>query len=201
MNKVYISLLITFLSLSSFCFSETEEKEIMTNENKSNPVVLINTTAGDIKVELFADKAPITVKNFVDYVKSGQFDHTIFHRVIDGFMIQGGGFTKEFKQKSVLAPIKNEADNGLSNQRGTISMARTSDPNSATAQFFINVADNKMLDFRGKNPRDYGYCVFGKVIEGMNVVDKIKSVKTGSKEGHQDVPLENVEIIKVSLQE
>jgi len=166
---------------------------------KKNPVVLLNTNQGDIKIELYEDKAPESVKNFLQYVKEGQYDHTVFHRVIDGFMIQGGGFTADMKQKPTRAPIKNEADNGLKNAIGTVAMARTMDPNSATAQFFINVADNSALDFRGKNPREYGYTVFGKVTDGMVVVEKIKKVKTGSKAGHQDVPVEAVEIIKASV--
>lgn len=169
------------------------------NQSAKNTHILMKTNLGEIKLELYADKAPKTVQNFLEYIKDGHFNNTIFHRVIDGFMIQGGGFTKDFKQKSTKAAIQNEADNGLSNKRGTIAMARTSDVNSATAQFFINVADNQALDFRAKTPRDYGYCVFGKVTDGMDVVDKIKNVKTGSNGHHQDVPVATVEILQVSL--
>lgn len=170
----------------------------MTQEQKktTNPVVVMKTTMGDIKIELYPEKAPITTKNFLDYVASGQYDHTIFHRVIDGFMIQGGGFTKEFDQKPTKAPIKNEASNGLKNKKGSVAMARTSDVNSATGQFFINVSDNSFLDYRGNSPSEFGYCVFGQVIEGMDVVDKIKKVKTGSNGMYQDVPKETVEILE-----
>lgn len=161
-----------------------------------HPVVLIKTTAGDIKVELDADKAPISVKNFLQYVNEGHYDGTIFHRVIEGFMVQGGGFTKDMQQKPVHAPIKIESDNGLKNTRGTLAMARTSDPNSATGQFFINVVDNKFLDFTSKSPSGYGYAVFGRVTEGMDVVDKIRKMKTGNKGAFSDVPVESIEIIE-----
>jgi cyclophilin family peptidyl-prolyl cis-trans isomerase len=157
------------------------------------PVVLIETTKGDIKVQLFEDKAPITVKNFMQYVEDKHYDGTIFHRVIKGFMIQGGGFDQLMREKPTRAPIKNESANGLSNKRGTIAMARTAIPDSATAQFYINVVDNQSLD--RKSARDgVGYCVFGEVIEGMNVVDAIVSVKTGEKSGMDDVPLEPIVI-------
>jgi cyclophilin family peptidyl-prolyl cis-trans isomerase len=162
----------------------------------ANPVVVMETSMGTIKIELFADKAPDTVKNFLQYTKDKHYDGVIFHRVIDGFMIQGGGFEPGMKQKKTREPIKNEAANGLSNLRGTIAMARTSDPDSATAQFFINVKDNKALD---KNDDSAGYCVFGKVIEGMDVVDKIKMVKTGANMGHKDVPVEDVLIKSVKV--
>lgn len=180
--------------LSSACFALANDAA----PNASQPVVLMETTAGNIKIELNAEKAPETVKNFLRYVDKGQYNGTIFHRVIDGFMIQGGGFTKDMVQKPTDAPIANEADNGLKNERGTIAMARTSDVNSATAQFFINVVNNPSLNFVAKNPQGYGYCVFGKVIEGMDVVDKIKAAETGSRLGHQNVPVESIEIIKVS---
>lgn len=147
-------------------------------EGKKNPVVTMETTIGTIKIELFEKDAPISVKNFMDYVKSGFYSGTIFHRVIPGFMAQGGGFTPDRKQKPTNAPIKNEAVNGLKNDRGTIAMARTSDPDSATSQFFINVVNNAMLN--RPNPDRAGYAVFGKVVEGMDVVDKIVSVKTQS---------------------
>lgn len=164
-------------------------------QEASHPTVLIKTTLGDIKVELDEAKAPKTVKNFLIYVDEGHYNGTIFHRVIDGFMIQGGGFTKDMKQKPVHKPVPIESDNGLKNVRGTIAMARTSDPNSATAQFFINVVDSPFLDFRDKNIRDYGYTVFGKVIEGMDTVDKIRKVKTSTTPPHENVPVEPVVII------
>jgi len=163
--------------------------------SKKNPVVLVKTNFGDMKIELYPEKAPITVQNFLDYVSDGHFNQTVFHRVIDGFMIQGGGFTKDFDQKPTKKSIKNEADNGLKNLRGSIAMARTSDVNSATAQFFINVVDNDFLNFKSKSPHEYGYCVFGQVIDGMDIVDKIRKVKTGSKGPHRDVPTETIEIL------
>ncbi len=153
--------------------------------------VILNTNFGKIKIELNAEKAPVTVKNFLDYVNSGFYNGTIFHRVIDNFMIQGGGFEQDMRQKRTNTPITNEAKNGLSNLRYTIAMARTNDPHSATAQFYINVADNKFLDYPGHD--GWGYCVFGKITEGMDVVDQIKGVRTITHPtGHQDVPLESV---------
>jgi peptidyl-prolyl cis-trans isomerase A (cyclophilin A) len=157
-------------------------------------MIILSTSAGDIHIELYADKAPITVKNFLAYVDAGFYDGTIFHRVIPDFMIQCGGFTPDMQQKKTNTPIKNEADNGLSNEPYTLAMARTSDVNSATSQFFINLADNVFLD-NGK--RDFGYAVFGKVVKGTEVVDKIAEVKTGSKGGHGDVPLTAVVIDSV----
>lgn len=145
----------------------------------AHPRVTLDTSQGTIVVELFEEKAPVTVKNFLDYVDSGFYDGTVFHRVINGFMIQGGGFDGALDQKKTRAPIANEADNGLKNERGTLAMARTSDPDSATAQFFINLTDNSSLDHRGKTPRGWGYAVFGRVIEGMEVVDRIARLKTG----------------------
>ena len=159
-------------------------------------MVTLKTNFGDIKLELFADAAPKTVANFLEYVNSGFYNGTLFHRVIDGFMIQGGGFDRKFKQKETRAPIENEADNRLSNEIGTIAMARTMDPHSATAQFFINVNNNDFLDYRSPSPQFYGYCVFGKVVEGMDVVNQIKGVKTGGRAGHQDVPKEDVVILE-----
>lgn len=152
------------------------------------PYVELETTMGNIVIELNQEKAPNTVANFLEYVKSGHYDGTIFHRVIDGFMIQGGGMDANMKEKSTTAPIQNEADNGLKNEVGTIAMARTSDPHSATAQFFINVKDNSFLNFSGKNPQGWGYAVFGKVTEGMDIVNKIKGVPTGKYGFHADVP-------------
>jgi peptidyl-prolyl cis-trans isomerase B (cyclophilin B) len=158
--------------------------------------VRLTTNHGAITIELDAAKAPATVENFLSYVRSGFYANTVFHRVIDGFMIQGGGFEPGMRQKPVQAPIKNEAQNGLRNDRYTIAMARTNDPHSATAQFFINVKDNDFLNHSAPNAQGWGYCVFGKVTEGTDIVDKIKGVKTGSKGSHQDVPAEDVVIEK-----
>lgn len=155
-------------------------------------MVIFSTNYGDIKIELLADEAPVTVENFLKYVDDGFFDGTIFHRVIPGFMIQGGGFTETMEQKKTLSPIKNEADNGLKNLRGTLSMARTQVVDSATTQFFINVADNDFLDH---GARDFGYAVFARVAEGMEVVDRIAKVKTGNHGGHQNVPVDAVVIL------
>ena len=160
------------------------------------PKVALETDKGKIVLELYPDKAPKTVQNFLDYVDAGHYNNTIFHRVIPNFMIQGGGMNVSMKEKPTKAPIKNEADNGLRNQRGTIAMARTQVPDSATAQFFINIVNNDFLDFKSKTIQGWGYAVFGKVVEGMDVVDAIAKVKTGSRGGHQDVPAETVMIIK-----
>nr|WP_297350884.1 peptidylprolyl isomerase [uncultured Caldimonas sp.] len=158
--------------------------------------VELHTTHGVIKIELDADKAPKSVENFLSYVRKGHYDNTVFHRVIDGFMIQGGGFEPGMNQKPTDEPIQNEANNGLKNARYTVAMARTSAPHSATAQFFINVADNDFLNFKSESSQGWGYAVFGKVVEGTEVVDKIKGVKTGRKGFHDDVPLEDVVINK-----
>jgi cyclophilin family peptidyl-prolyl cis-trans isomerase len=166
----------------------------------ANPVVVMETNKGTIKIELFEDKAPITVKNFLQYVKDKHYDGLIFHRVIENFMIQGGGYEPGMKERKTREPIKNESDNGLSNLRGTIAMARTSVPDSATSQFFINVKDNTFLD-KAMARDKVGYCVFGRVIEGMDVVDKIRSVKTTSKMRFDDVPEEDVIIKSVTLLE
>lgn len=163
----------------------------------ASPAVIMKTSMGEIKIELDEAKAPISVKNFLSYVDDGFYDGTIFHRVIDGFMIQGGGFTKDMHQKETKAEIKNEAGNGLKNKTGTIAMARTSVVDSATAQFFINVADNEFLDHRDNSPGGFGYAVFGRVIGGMDVVNKIKSVQTTFKSGMKDVPSEPVVIESV----
>jgi peptidyl-prolyl cis-trans isomerase B (cyclophilin B) len=162
-------------------------------------MITLHTTLGDIVLELDHEKAPKSAENFESYCKDGHYDNTIFHRVINGFMIQGGGFEPGMKQKNTRAPITNEADNGLSNDIYTIAMARTSDPHSATAQFFINVSNNHFLNHSGKNTQGWGYAVFGKVSSGTEVVDKIKAVSTGSKAGHQDVPSEDVVITKVTI--
>lgn len=164
-------------------------------------MVTFKTNHGDFTLELFADKAPKTVENFLSYVKDGFYDNTIFHRVIDGFMIQGGGFTPDMDQKDTQSPIENEANNGVKNEKGTIAMARTNDPHSATAQFFINVKDNDFLNFSSESMNGWGYCVFGKVTEGMDVVEKIKNVKTGNYGYHQDVPVEAVIIEKAVISE
>ena len=161
----------------------------------------IETSMGSITLELDDEKAPVTVANFLAYAKAGHYDGTIFHRVIDGFMIQGGGFTKSMDQKPTKAPIRNEAANGLRNARGTIAMARTMVVDSATSQFFINLVDNTFLDYRGPDPRTFGYAVFGKVTDGMDVVDRIAKVKTGFAGPHQNVPEEPVVIKKVHLVE
>lgn len=165
---------------------------------EKNPVVLMETSMGKIKISLNQEKAPITVQNFLDYVDAGFYEGTIFHRVIDNFMIQGGGMTPDMKEKKNRAQIKNEADNGLLNTRGSIAMARTQVVDSATSQFFINLVDNAFLNHQSKSPAGYGYAVFGQVIEGMEVVDAMRKVKTGNKGFHQDVPVEAVTIEKVS---
>ena len=162
-------------------------------------MIKLHTNHGTITLELDEKRAPATVSNFLEYAKNGHFGNTIFHRVINGFMIQGGGFEPGMKQKPTRAPIKNEADNKLKNATYTIAMARTSDPHSATAQFFINVADNAFLDHTAPTPQGWGYCVFGRVVEGADVVDKIKGVKTGSKGMHQDVPLQDVIIERAEI--
>jgi peptidyl-prolyl cis-trans isomerase B (cyclophilin B) len=161
--------------------------------------ILMTTTVGSMTLELDADKAPKTVENFLSYVTNGHYDGTIFHRVIDNFMIQGGGFTTDMEQKSTQAPIDNEANNGLKNARGTIAMARTQDPHSATAQFFINISENDFLNHTGENMQGWGYAVFGKVTEGEEVIDKIRGVPTGNQAGHQDVPLEPIIIESVTV--
>lgn len=157
-------------------------------------MVVLKTNFGDIKIQLFADKAPKTVENFLSYVEEGFYNNTIFHRVISNFMIQGGGFEPGMAQKDTKAAIENEADNGLSNKIGTLAMARTNDPHSATCQFFINVSDNEFLDFKAPNAHGFGYCVFAEVVEGMDVVNNIKAVDTGRAGMHDDVPLEDVVI-------
>lgn len=162
-------------------------------------MITLHTNHGDIVVELDFDRAPQTAANFLQYARDGFYDGTIFHRVINGFMIQGGGMNAEMQQQPTREPIENEADNGLANEPGTLAMARTSDPHSATAQFFINVADNKFLNHTGKNPQGWGYAVFGRVVEGMDVVNAIKEVRTGSHGAHQDVPAETVMIESVEV--
>ncbi|MDD5177448.1 MAG: peptidylprolyl isomerase [Sterolibacterium sp.] len=162
-------------------------------------MIKLHTNRGIIGIEVDAEKAPESAKNFLAYVEAGHYDNTIFHRIIDGFMIQGGGFEPGMQQKPCNAPIKNEADNGLKNLRYTVAMARTNDPHSATAQFFINVADNAFLDFTAPTGNGWGYCVFGKVVEGTGVVDEIRKVKTGSQGFHKDVPVEDVIVERAEL--
>jgi peptidyl-prolyl cis-trans isomerase B (cyclophilin B) len=161
--------------------------------------VKLQTSMGDIVIELETEKAPVTTENFLRYVRDGFYDNTVFHRVINGFMVQGGGFEPGLKQKPVRAPIENEAGNGLKNDAYTVAMARTSDPHSATAQFFLNVVNNNFLNFRSASADGHGYCVFGKVVEGRDVVDKIKAVPTGNRGFHQDVPAEDVVIKKAEI--
>jgi peptidyl-prolyl cis-trans isomerase B (cyclophilin B) len=169
--------------------------------DEKNPQVLLETSMGPLKIELFKDKAPISVRNFLSYVKDGYYDGLIFHRVIKTFMVQGGGMDVDMNPKKTKFAIKNEAANGLSNKRGTLAMARTSVVDSATSQFFINVVDNPFLDYKGKTPDLFGYAVFGQVIEGMDVVDAMKEVKTTSKGGHSDVPVEPIFINSAKLVE
>ncbi len=164
-------------------------------------MITLHTNFGDIKIELDTEKAPKTCANFKEYVRSGFYDGTIFHRVIDGFMIQGGGFEPGMQQKETLAPIDNEADNGLTNVSGSLAMARTMDPHSASSQFFINLTDNAFLNHRSKTNEGWGYAVFGKVVEGMDVVNKIKACKTTSRAGHQDVPADDVVITSADIGE
>ena len=169
--------------------------------SEANPKVKMVTSKGDIVIELDATKAPITVENFLTYVKDKFYEGTIFHRVIDDFMIQGGGMKPNMFEKKNRAPIKNEADNGLKNERGTVAMARTQVVDSATSQFFINISDNDFLNHQSKTPAGYGYAVFGRVIEGMDTVDVIRKVRTGNKGGHQDVPVEPITIDQVTITE
>jgi peptidyl-prolyl cis-trans isomerase B (cyclophilin B) len=174
-----------------------DEPAVEPEQIKETDMVIIKTTMGDIKVKLAADKVPLTVANFLAYVDDGHYDGTIFHRVIDGFMIQGGGFDANMRQKPTKAPVKNEAANSPLNKRGTLAMARTMVVDSATSQFFINVKDNEFLNFTAPSQQGFGYCVFGEVVEGMDVVDQIKGVRTGMKAGMSDVPLETVSIVSV----
>ncbi len=209
MGKQTTSIVKTFLILCLFVLTaftqacadktNTSKAPAVTSQSKGavmnqHPKVLLETTKGRIVVELYPEKAPKTVENFLTYVKEGFYDGTVFHRVIPNFMIQGGGMTVDLQQKTTHAPIPNEADNGLENDRGTIAMARTSDPDSTTAQFFINLVDNDFLNFRNKTPQGWGYAVFGKVTEGMDVVDAIAKVQTGRKGPYSDVPVEPVVI-------
>ena len=169
-------------------------------EMAANTVISIKTTSGDIRLELFDDKAPKTSENFKEYIKSGYFNNMIFHRVIKDFMIQGGGFDPDMQEKETMKPIMNEANNMVSNERGTIAMARTNDPHSASAQFFINLKNNTFLDFKSETVQGWGYCVFGKVIDGLEVIDKIATVDTGSYGPHQDVPKDPIIIKEIIIE-
>ncbi len=182
----------SFKSHADLVMPASEKKAAMKKTDSSDPSVVIETSKGKIVVKLNSEKSPISTENFLKYVDKKQYDNTIFHRVIKDFMIQGGGFTADMKEKPTLAPIRNEADNKLSNKRGTIAMARTGEINSATAQFFINTVDNDRLDY--KSPSNYGYAVFGEVTEGMDVVDKIREVKTITKDAYDDVPAQAITI-------
>jgi len=193
-----IRMTIRLLALAALTLATVSAAPAEEQKGK-NPMILISTSMGDIKLELDAAKAPISVQNFLDYAKSGHYDGTIFHRVIPNFMIQGGGFAPDMSQKPTKAPIKNEADNGLKNDLGTIAMARTGVVDSATAQFFINAKDNAFLNHTAKTPAGYGYAVFGKVVEGLDIVKKIEGVKTANKSGQGDVPVEAVLINSVKV--
>jgi len=184
-HLVLISLILCFSAFASFA--------------AESPKVVFQTTAGKIIIELDAAKAPKTVANFIQYTNDGFYNGTIFHRVISGFMVQGGGFSEEFKKKPVRAPIKNEANNGLTNARGSIAMARTSNPDSATAQFFINLVNNGFLNHTSPTAQGWGYAVFGQVVEGMDVIDKIAAVRTARKNGHGDVPINNIVITSAEV--
>lgn len=164
-------------------------------------MVTFKTNYGVIKLSLMADKAPKTVENFLAYAKEGYYDNTIFHRVIDGFMIQGGGFEAGMEQKPTKDPIVNEADNGVKNNLGTVAMARTNEPHSATSQFFINVANNDFLNFRDESPQGWGYCVFAEVVEGMDIVEKMRAVETGNNGFHQDVPVDDIVVLSTVIEE
>ena len=196
-NLLLLALLAPWAGLAN----AATNKPTNTPAKRKVKMVTLHTNFGPITLELDAKAAPETVANFIQYAKDGHYDGTIFHRVIDGFMIQGGGFTADMDQKPTRASIQNEAQNGLKNVAYSVAMARTPDPHSASSQFFINIADNAFLDFRAANSQGYGYCVFGKVTEGQDVVDRIRKVRTGSKAGHQDVPVESVIIERAEVTE
>jgi peptidyl-prolyl cis-trans isomerase B (cyclophilin B) len=195
-NKFINSRAATFLSAVSLLLASIG---VATAHSGDKVMVEMHTSKGLITLELDAEKAPVTVANFIEYVKSGHFDGTIFHRVIPGFVIQGGGLESGMKEKPTQAPIENEADNGLKNVTGSICMARTNDPHSATSQFFINLKDNQFLDHSEKSPQGWGYAVFGQVTDGMDVVEAIAAVQTGNAGGHQDVPVEDIVVEKVTI--
>ena len=198
MSLQNLARLLLAFCLLSFTAASVAASPSAKKPNRAKPMIKLQTNFGPITLELDAKAAPDTVANFIQYVRDGHYDGTIFHRVIDGFMIQGGGFDANMRQKPTQAPIKNEAANGLRNRRGTLAMARTMVVDSATSQFFINVKDNGFLDFRSPDPQGFGYCVFGEVVEGLDVVDQIKGVRTGVKAGMSDVPLETVAIVSVT---
>ncbi len=203
-NNIYKLGLCTFALafVLNSCSNKSDEAEMPIIQETSMTQVIIKTSVGDIHLELDGEKAPITVENFVAIAKSGYYDGTIFHRVINGFMVQGGGLNADMSNKSSgTAPIQNEANNGLTNDRGTVAMARTMEPHSATGQFFVNHKDNGFLNHTGENSQGWGYAVFGKVTEGMDVVDAIADVETGSTGGHQDVPVEVITIESVTVAE
>jgi peptidyl-prolyl cis-trans isomerase B (cyclophilin B) len=203
-NNIYKLGLCTFALafVLNSCSNTSDEAEMPIIQETSMTQVIIKTSVGDIHLELDGEKAPITVENFVAIAKSGYYDGTIFHRVINGFMVQGGGLNADMSNKSSgTAPIQNEANNGLTNDRGTVAMARTMEPHSATGQFFVNHKDNGFLNHTGENSQGWGYAVFGKVTEGMDVVDAIADVETGSTGGHQDVPVEVITIESVTVAE
>ena len=203
-NNIYKLGLYTFALafVLNSCSNKSDEAEMPIIQETSMTQVTIKTSVGDIHLELDGEKAPITVENFVAIAKSGYYDGTIFHRVINGFMVQGGGLNADMSNKSSgTAPIQNEANNGLTNDRGTVAMARTMEPHSATGQFFVNHKDNGFLNHTGENSQGWGYAVFGKVTEGMDVVDAIADVETGSTGGHQDVPVEVITIESVTVAE
>ncbi len=197
------SVLVMSAVVAAACSGNSDRTETATSvaaKENANPVVVLKTNRGAIEIELYPDKAPKTVENFLAYVNDGFYDGTIFHRVIDNFMIQGGGYTQDLKRKPTRAPIPNEANNGLKNERGTIAMARTSDPHSATSQFFINVKDNPFLDFKSETPQGWGYAVFGRVVEGMDVVEAIEHAKTEDRGGaFANLPSDPVIIESVSV--
>lgn len=198
MQRFTLLAAIAFFTAAALLFFSNKDLHSMNTEsNIDTTTVMLKTTQGDITLELYPEKAPKTVKNFLEYVKNGHYENTIFHRVIDGFMIQGGGFTENLTQKPTLDAIVNEANNGLSNKRGTVAMARTQVVDSATAQFFINVKDNNFLDNKGDNPHEFGYCVFGHIVDGMDVVDKIRSVQTETQGPYQDLPSKPITILEV----
>ena len=201
MSKLMMTLLMAVaLGLAMPAVSWAQNKTAPTAKG-SKMLVMLKTTMGDITLELDHDAAPKTVDNFLKYVNEGHYNDTIFHRVISGFMIQGGGMNKDMKEKSTAAPIENEAKNGLKNNKYTVAMARTGEPHSATSQFFVNTKDNDFLNFTGENPRGWGYAVFGRVVKGQDVVDKIEAVNTTSRSFHDDVPVEAVIITSAELLE
>jgi peptidyl-prolyl cis-trans isomerase B (cyclophilin B) len=203
MNDTRRRIILATLALPVTALAQTPQKKPTTKPTakRKAKMVKLTTNFGPITLQLDAQAAPDSVANFLQYVKDGHYDGTIFHRVIDGFMIQGGGFTPDMAQKPTRAPIQNEAANGLKNEAYTIAMARTPNPHSATSQFFINVANNAFLDYREPSAQGYGYCVFGKVTEGQEVVDRIRKVRTGNRAGHQDVPVEDVVIERAEILE